>query len=174
MNVWSFFLLIPPYRIAPPNEKEQVIQRRTDRGYAIRSRSDVNYFRSVLHCTLSPRNTGSLAEYFYEKVRKTLLLHITFFLYLLLCSCPIFRTVAELTFNFISCGERCSPLHPVFYFSEQNFTSLPSSIMFVVLTAHILPHIEQVCLSAGGVCSKNLLAFSPSSAISNISSQSIL
>ena len=60
------------------------------------------------------------------------------------------------------------------YFSEQNLTSLPSSIMFVVLTAHILPHIEQVCLSAGGVCSKNLLAFSPSSAISNISSQSIL
>lgn len=98
--MFVFFIFIPPYRIAPPNEKEQVIQRRTDRGYAIRSRSDVNYFRSVLHCTLSPRNTGSLAEYFYEKVRKTLLLHITFFLYLLLCSCPIFRTVAELTFNF--------------------------------------------------------------------------
>ena len=30
------------------------------------------------------------------------------------------------------------------YFSEQNFTSLPSSIIFVVLTAHIFPHIEQV------------------------------
>ena len=112
---------------------------------------------------------------FYEKVRKTLLLHITFFLYLLSCNCPIFRTIVELTFIFLyHAGERCSPIHRVFYFSEQNFTSLPSSIMFVVLTAHILPHIEQVCLSAGGVCSKNLLAFSPSSAISNISSQSIL
>lgn len=30
------------------------------------------------------------------------------------------------------------------YFSVQNFTSLPSSIILVVLTAHILPHIEQV------------------------------
>ena len=29
-------------------------------------------------------------------------------------------------------------------FSEQNLTSLPSRIIFVVRTAHILPHIEQV------------------------------
>ena len=113
--MFVFFIFIPPYRIAPPNEKEQVIQRRTDRGYAIRSRSDVNYFRSVLHCTLSPRNTGSLAEYFYEKVRKTLLLHITFFLYLLLCSCPIFRTVAELTFNFYIM--RANAVRPCIQFS---------------------------------------------------------
>lgn len=31
----------------------------------------------------------------------------------------------------------------IFYFSVQNLTSLPSSIMLVVRTAHILPHIEQ-------------------------------
>ena len=29
-------------------------------------------------------------------------------------------------------------------FSEQNSTFFPSRIMFVVRTAHILPHIEQV------------------------------
>jgi len=40
------------------------------------------------------------------------------------------------------------------YFSGENCTCLPSRIMFVVLTAHILPHIEQECLSAGGMLSK--------------------
>lgn len=39
------------------------------------------------------------------------------------------------------------------YFSEQNSTFLPSRIMLVVRTAHIFPHMEQVCLSEGGVLS---------------------
>ena len=50
----------------------------------------------------------------------------------------------------------------MYYFSEQNSTFFPSRIIFVVRTAHIFPHIEQECLSDGGVCSKNFLAFSPS------------
>ncbi len=40
------------------------------------------------------------------------------------------------------------------YFSVQNSTCLPSRIRLVVRTAHILPHMEQVCRSAGGVLSK--------------------
>ncbi len=36
------------------------------------------------------------------------------------------------------------PKHQHAPFSEQNLTSLPSRIIFVVRTAHILPHIEQV------------------------------
>lgn len=171
MFVFSFYSSIS-YRTA--ERKEQVIQRRTDRGYAIRSRSDVNYFGRCSIAPSHPETRVPSLNTFYEKVRKTLLLHITFFY---ICSHVIVRFSyncrADIQFLYHA-GERCSPIHRVFYFSEQNFTSLPSSIMFVVLTAHILPHIEQVCLSAGGVCSKNLLAFSPSSAISNISSQSIL
>ena len=38
----------------------------------------------------------------------------------------------------------CIPKHQHAPFSEQNLTSLPSRIIFVVRTAHILPHIEQV------------------------------
>ena len=38
----------------------------------------------------------------------------------------------------------CVPKHQHAPFSEQNLTSLPSRIIFVVRTAHILPHIEQV------------------------------
>lgn len=40
------------------------------------------------------------------------------------------------------------------YFSVQNSTFFPSRIIFVVRTAHILPHMEQVWRSAGGVLSK--------------------
>ena len=40
---------------------------------------------------------------------------------------------------------------PQLPFSEQNLTVFPSRIMLVVRTAHILPHIEQVWRSAGGV-----------------------
>ena len=43
--------------------------------------------------------------------------------------------------------------HKVIYFSVQNSTFFPSNIILVVLTAHIFPHIEQVCLSDGGVLS---------------------
>ena len=38
----------------------------------------------------------------------------------------------------------CIPKHQHAPFSEQSLTSLPSRIIFVVRTAHILPHIEQV------------------------------
>ena len=58
------------------------------------------------------------------------------------------------------------------YFSVQNLTSLPSRIILVVRTAYILPHIEQVCRSAGGVLSKYAFAFSGSIAYWNISSHS--
>ena len=58
------------------------------------------------------------------------------------------------------------------YFSVQNSTFSPARIILVVLTAHIFPHMEQVWRSAGGVLSKYSLAFSPSTAILNISSQS--
>ena len=98
--MFVFFIFIPPYRIAPPNEKEQVIQRRTDRDYAIRSRSDVNYFGRCSIAPSHPETRVPSLNTFYEKVRKTLLLHITFFLYLLSCNCPIFCTIVELTFNF--------------------------------------------------------------------------
>ena len=97
--MFVFFIFIPPYRVAPPNEKEQVIQRRTDRGYAIRSRSDVIIFGRCSIAPSHPETRVPSLNTFYEKVRKTLLLHITFLLYLLSCNCPIFRTIVELTFN---------------------------------------------------------------------------
>ena len=45
-------------------------------------------------------------------------------------------------------------------------------ILLTVRIAHILPHIEQVCSSSGGLLLKYALAFSSSRARENISSQS--
>lgn len=74
--------------------------------------------RSILASILSPRNTGSLAENIIGTA--------------LPARCCTIRSNVLLLLPFC------------YYFSEQNFTSSPLSIIFVVRTAHILPHIEQV------------------------------
>ncbi len=89
-------------------------------------------------------------------------------------ACIIYSHRSLSAANIHHIGEE-SPLLPTvnrYYFSVQNLTSSPLSIIFVVRTAHIFPHIEQVCRSVGGVLSKYAFAFSESMAISNILSQS--
>ncbi len=49
-------------------------------------------------------------------------------------------------------------------FYAYNSTFSPANILLVVLMAHILPHMEQLCFSAGGMLSKYVFAFSPSMA----------